>query len=83
MKSWMLQVVHSDSRGDGLSPMQADLPILSQMDVTALRSLSEEFEIDFVMQTYARDENDVIEMRAFLDDINLKQTKILAKVGTQ
>ena len=60
--------------------LQADLPLLSEHDVNAIREITKEFEIDFVSLTFTRDGQDIEEMRDFLDKLGLEQTKILAKV---
>ncbi len=63
--------------------MQADLPLLSEHDVHAIRDITTQFEVDFVALTFTRDGEDVDGLRDFLDKLSLEQTKILAKVENQ
>ncbi len=63
--------------------MQADLPLLSEHDVHAIRDITTQFEVDFVALTFTRDGEDVDGLRDFLDKLSLEQTKIMAKVENQ
>eukprot|EP00891_Asterochloris_glomerata_P008068 jgi/Astpho2/8068/e_gw1.00120.16.1_t len=79
MLDGLLTVIHS-SDSEQISNIQADLPLLSEHDVAAIRSIAEEHEIDFISLTFTKDGQDVEDMRDFLDKLSLEQTKILAKV---
>ena len=46
-----------------ISNIQADLPLLSEHDVAAIRSIAEEHEIDFISLTFTKDGQDVEDMR--------------------
>ena len=77
----LLTVTHHSSNEEDKGSMQADLPLLSEHDVHAIRDITSQFEVDFVALTFTRDGDDVDNMRDFLDKLGLEQTKILAKVG--
>ncbi|KDD74731.1 pyruvate kinase, partial [Helicosporidium sp. ATCC 50920] len=57
-----------------------DLPILTEADVAALRSLGAEYEIDYVSASFVSCAADVADVRGVLDALGLHQTKIVAKV---
>ena len=76
----LLTVTHHAANQDDKACMQADLPLLSEHDVHAIRDITSTFEVDFVALTFTRDGEDVDSMRDFLDKLGLEQTKILAKV---
>ena len=59
--------------------MQAELPMLTEYDVQAIKELAAEFEIDFVALTYTCTGDDVTSLRTFLDENDLESTKIIAK----
>ena len=77
----LLTVTHHSANESDMMSMQADLPLLSEHDVHAIRDITSQFEVDFVALTFTRDGEDVDSMRDFLDKLGLEQTKILAKVG--
>ncbi|GAX81789.1 hypothetical protein CEUSTIGMA_g9217.t1 [Chlamydomonas eustigma] len=80
----LLCVFHAErSRGDGLSNVQNELPVLSDWDKHCITDLASEFEIDFINLSYARCAQDVIDAREFLQSIGLVNTKILAKIETR
>lgn len=76
----LLTVTHHSANESDMMSMQADLPVLSEHDVHAIRDITSHFEVDFVSLTFTRDGEDVDGMRDFLDKLGLDQTKILAKV---
>ena len=78
----LLTVTHHSSNDEDKGSMQADLPLLSEHDVHAIRDITSQFEVDFVALTFTRDGEDVDSMRDFLDKLGLEQTKILAKVSS-
>ena len=78
----LLTVTHHSANESDMMSMQADLPVLSEHDVHAIRDITSHFEVDFVSLTFTRDGEDVDGMRDFLDKLGLEQTKILAKVCT-
>ena len=49
--------------------------VLSQLDKVAIATLAESFEIDFLSVSYARDGEDIVETRAFLDSLGMQTTK--------
>ena len=77
----LLTVTHHSANESDKMSMQADLPLLSERDVHAIRDITSHFEVDFVSLTFTRDGEDVDGMRDFLDKLGLEQTKILAKVS--
>ena len=77
----LLTVTHHSANEEDMSSMQADLPLLSEHDVHAIRDITSQFEVDFVALTFTRDGGDVDTMRDFLDKLGLEQTKILAKAS--
>ena len=77
----LLTVTHHSVNESDMMSMQADLPLLSEHDVHAIRDITSSFEVDFVALTFTRDGEDVESMRDFLDKLGLEQTKILAKVS--
>lgn len=79
----LLTVTHHSANESDMMSMQADLPVLSEHDVHAIRDISSHFEVDFVSLTFTRDGEDIDGMRDFLDKMGLEQTKILAKVSSQ
>lgn len=79
----LLTVTHHSANERDMMSMQADLPVLSEHDVHAIRDISSHFEVDFVSLTFTRDGEDIDGMRDFLDKMGLEQTKILAKVSSQ
>ncbi|BDA44759.1 probable pyruvate kinase 2, cytosolic [Coccomyxa sp. Obi] len=76
----LLTVIHSERDGDGMSSLQTDLPLLTELDEEAIKMFTKEFEIDYINLTYTCSGLDVHEMRDFLDDIGATQVKIIAKV---
>ena len=50
--------------------------VLSKQDKDAIASLAESFEIDFLSVSYARDGEDIVEARAFLDSLGMQSTKV-------
>lgn len=76
----LLTVTHHSANPEDKGSMQADLPLLSEHDVHAIRDITSQYEVDFVALTFTRDGGDVDSMRDFLDKLGLEQTKILAKV---
>ena len=76
----LLTVTHHSANEEDMMSMQADLPLLCEHDVHAIRDITSQFEVDFVSLTFTRDGEDVDTMRDFLDKMGLEQTKILAKV---
>ncbi|KAL3159599.1 hypothetical protein ABBQ38_010011 [Trebouxia sp. C0009 RCD-2024] len=76
----LLTVTHHSANESDMMSMQADLPVLSEHDVHAIRDISSHFEVDFVSLTFTRDGEDIDGMRDFLDKMGLEQTKILAKL---
>ncbi len=79
----LLTVTHHSANEEDRMSMQADLPLLSEHDVHAIRGITSQFEVDFVALTFTRDGEDVDGLRDFLDKLGLEQTKILAKVENQ
>jgi len=79
----LLTVTHHSANEEDRMSMQADLPLLSEHDVHAIRDITSQFEVDFVALTFTRDGEDVDGLRDFLDKLGLEQTKILAKVENQ
>lgn len=79
----LLTVTHHSANEEDRMSMQADLPLLSEHDVHAIRDITTQFEVDFVALTFTRDGEDVDGLRDFLDKLGLEQTKILAKVENQ
>lgn len=77
----LLTVTHHSANEEDMMSMQADLPLLSEHDVHAIRDITAQFEVDFVALTFTRDGDDVDSMRDFLDKLGLEQTKILAKAS--
>mmetsp|Transcript_1064 Transcript_1064/g.3258 ORF Transcript_1064/g.3258 Transcript_1064/m.3258 type:complete len:747 (+) Transcript_1064:279-2519(+) len=80
--SGLLTVLHSgDEAGSGGGLNLTDLPLLSDTDVAALKSLAEEgVEFHFLALTFTRSGADVREARKLLADLGLSHVKILAKV---
>lgn len=54
--------------------------MLADHDKSAIKSLAESFEIDFVSLSYCRSGEDVSEARAFLDSIGMTSTKARSRV---
>jgi pyruvate kinase len=79
----LLTVTHHSANEENRMSMQADLPLLSEHDVHAIRDITTQFEVDFVALTFTRDGEDVDGLRDFLDKLSLEQTKIMAKVENQ
>lgn len=63
-----------DFRGD------FGLPLFTDKDQECLQYLGSRFEIDFVNLSFCNREEDLYEARAFLDNLGMHQTKIVAKV---
>ena len=61
--------------------MQANMPMLTDYDVSAIMELSSEFEIDFIALTHTCSRDDVVDLRSFMDHHNLQAAKIVAKVS--
>jgi hypothetical protein len=60
--------------------LQNELPLLTEYDCKTIAALGAEFDIDFIILSYTRTGKDIREARAFLDQLGMKSTKILAKV---
>jgi len=65
-------VLQRTSTGMGITMVQ----VLSKQDKDAIASLAESFEIDFLSVSYARDGEDIVEARAFLDSLGMQSTKV-------
>lgn len=78
----LLTVIHSrvHEASEESHVVEADLPLLTQQDVEAVKYLAGKFDIDFLALTFTRSGDDVREARSFLEGAGLGSTKILAKV---
>lgn len=79
----LLTVFHGERSSDNLLNVQNELPLLSEYDRECLSNLALDYEIDFLSLSYTRSGEDVKEARAFLDSIDLVNTKVYAKVETR
>lgn len=79
----LLTAYHVERSLSGVENLQNGLPLFSERDKACITELAGEFDIDFLLLSYVRDEQDVKDARAFLDSIGLEETKIIPKVATR
>lgn len=76
----MLTLVHCSERSTGFSQAQYDMPILSEPDVKGLQLLTSKHTVDYVAVSYARNSDDLWELRQFLDKMGMNNTKMICKL---
>lgn len=79
-----LLALHIESEGiDGGSASSPGAPLIGDNDRHCLAALAADYDIDFVALGYTRDGADVRDARAFLHNLGMSNTKILAKIATR
>ncbi|CAD7699862.1 unnamed protein product [Ostreobium quekettii] len=80
----LLTVFHMERNQMGpVLSKQNTMAALQESDKEAIRRLSKKFDIDFIALSYARDRDDVIEARKFLEEAGMHSTRLIAKVETK
>lgn len=79
----LLTIFHQERSSEGLSNLQNDLPCLTDFDREAIKTLSKEFEVDFISLSFCRSVEDVTEARDFLHSIKQDQIKVICKCETR
>ncbi|KAK9804986.1 hypothetical protein WJX73_008258 [Symbiochloris irregularis] len=78
----LLTLIHQDRADEygRMSNTQASMPVLTESDISAIKAISKEFEIDFIALSCTCSGADIVSLRDFLNDLELDAAKIVAKV---